>query len=123
MATTVSVKSLTRLQNSWLVTGSIALSGSYTTHGDTLSFVNASLPISTNVVPSLVLIDEMPNAGITASGYWFNFALGSSLANGAMQVFQGASGASAPAAELAAGAYPAALTSAKIYFQAFIPAL
>lgn len=122
MATTVSIKNVIRLQNAWLVTGSIALTGNYATHGDTLNLSKSSLPISISSVPSFALVTESPAAGVSASGYSFNYAVGTTLANGALQVFQNAASGS-PDAEFPAGAYSAGLLAAKVQFQAIIPAL
>lgn len=115
MATTVSVKNVTRLQNAWLVTGSIALSGSYATHGDTLNFVNAGLPVTTDLTPRHVELVETPATGTSASGYTFNYAVGTDLTNGALQAFLAG-------VELAAGAYPSGLLSAAVKFLAIFPA-
>ena len=98
------------------VHGSITASGSYAAHGDTLDFSgNGSIP--SDVVPIRVEVFESPAAGTSPSGYVYNFCPGTGLSNGKVTVFEGG-GASAPLAELAAGAYPAGITGAAIKFRA-----
>ena len=78
----------------------LTTSGSYTTGGgDTLSLIGI---VPSNSVPVFVDIQEMPPAGTVASGLEFRFAVGTTQANGKMQVFQ--TGGSNAATTLSVGA-------------------
>ena len=67
----------------------ITLAGSYpgTSAGDTLSLIGI---VPSNSVPLFVDIQEIPAAGTLASGLVFHFAVGTTQANGALQLFTGA---------------------------------
>ena len=117
MATTVSVKNVTRLQNAWLVAGSIALSGNYVANGDALDLTSSKIPVSATTIPTFVSFSEMPAVGTPATGYEYAYAVGADGKSGKLQIF------SAPATQFAAGAYSAPLLASKINFQAIIPAL
>lgn len=123
MAASATINTITKLQNVFLITGSIALSGNYVLHGDTVDLsTSGKLPVSTPTVPVYAQVTENPNPGSSASGYQFVLDLGTNLATNKLQVFQ-SPGSANPLAELAAGAYPAGLTSAKLNFFAIIPSL
>lgn len=67
--------------------GSITVSGSYVVGGDTLDLSQLGIP--SNSVPDEVDIIEQPPSGTTASGCDYRFALGTTQANGKVQVFKG----------------------------------
>ena len=93
------------------VVGTITASGSYTTGGDTLDLTNQSY-IPSDALPKQVSI--FTQTGVVFSYTWI---LGSALNNGKMKIYQ------AGGTELAAGAYPAAITSDIIAFSAVFPKL
>lgn len=119
MALAVTVTQVDFTGKNYLVHGTIVPSGSYATHGDTLDLVSALVP--TNQVPLSVRISEQPSQGTSQSGYVYGFCPGTTAANGAMTVFLGGAATGDPLAELAAGAYPSAVTGATIVFDAIIP--
>ena len=84
------------------VCGTIALSGSYTQGGDTVTF--ASTGVQSSQIP-FFYTDPSSSAGTAAQAQnSYNWVPGTTQANGKIRCFIGA------AAELAAGAYPAAAT-------------
>jgi hypothetical protein len=87
----------------WEFTGTLTLSGSYTTGGDAASLI----PFFSQQGQGIV--DYVPPI-YTGGGYVIRYNYGIST----WQVFQGdnASGAAGPGVELGAGAYPASLTAA-----------
>ena|SRR5690348_13345639 len=91
------------------VTGTIAASGSYVSGGDTLDVSQARIMATSQPpIQGTVTVDGM-------SGYDFVFSPGAAMNNGKVKVFQ--QGAAAGAfAEVAAGAYPGAITSDTITF-------
>lgn len=126
MALTISVKSVNKLQRDFLVRGVITASGSYTTGGDTLDFTAASFGLGVDGIkssfpPASMQIFSQQAAGSGAvSQYWYRGLKGTTQANNAMQVITGAA-AQSPGAELAAGAYPAAVIADVIEFEATFP--
>lgn len=88
-------------------------SGSYASGGDTLdltvlnSLVPGLDPVKTTALPLQV---QLQSAGSTHSGYLYSYAPGTTLANGKFQVIETGAAVSGPFAQLAAGAYPAAVT-------------
>jgi hypothetical protein len=91
------------------VTGTVAASGSYATNGDTLDLSLA--PLIASAQPPIVGTAWMDGA----AGYDYVFLPGSAMNNGKVKMFQ--QGASAGAfAELAAGAYPGAISGDTITF-------
>lgn len=73
-------------QSEQFYTGTLAFSGNYPTGGDTLSFALAGL--QSNSVPTRVEIYEEPLAGSqTATGLQLVYAKGTTIKNGAVQVF------------------------------------
>jgi len=91
------------------VSGTIAASGSYTTGGDTLDL---------SQVP-LVASDQPPISGTAwmdgLAGYDYVFMPGAAMNSNKVKIFQqGASAGAFP--ELAAGAYPGAITGDSITF-------
>lgn len=91
------------------VTGTIAASGNYATAGDTLDLSQYPSIASTRApIQGTAWMDGL-------AGYDYVFIPGSAMNNGKVKIFQqGASGGAFP--ELAAGAYPAAVTSETITF-------
>ena len=129
MAARPTVTKVDTTQAGLIAYGTLAVSGNYVAHGDPVDFsgmaasnpgINCDL-IKTQQPPDVVDIYEKPAAGVSASGYVYIFAPGTTTANGVMQVFQSA-GSAAPQAELGAGAYPGGVP-ATLYFQAFFPSL
>jgi hypothetical protein len=91
------------------VAGSVSASGNYTTGGDTLDL--SQVPVVASVQPPILGTAWMDGL----AGYDYVFFPGAALNNGKVKIFQ--QGASAGAfAEVAAGAYPAAITSDTITF-------
>jgi len=91
------------------VTGTIAASGNYTTGGDTLDLSQAPLIASTRApIQGSAWMDGL-------AGYDYVFTPGPAMSNGKVKIFaQGAAAGAFP--ELAAGAYPAAITADTITF-------
>jgi len=91
------------------VTGTVAASGSYTTGGDTLDL--SQFPIIASTQPPIqgaAWIDGL-------AGYDYVFAPGAAMNSNKVKIFQqGASAGAFP--ELAAGAYPAAITGDTVSF-------
>lgn len=130
MAAAVTITSIDSTQNQYIVSGSIVLTGNYggaSTHGDTLSFAGASnITIPSQSLPTQVEIYEMPAAGTSATGFQYGFALGTTQANGVMQVFgtPATGAATTPLTEYTeAAAYSAGLLAAKLFFTAYFPSL
>lgn len=113
------------------VFGKVTPSGSYATGGDTLDLSSSSLFSTTASAPG----KSLPSAGLPIYvRFWsaksaaspqtnlfvYNFAPGTTNANGKMQVFTGAAAQTA-LTELSAGAYPAGVTADVIYFEAAFP--
>jgi len=91
------------------VAGTITASGNYTTSGDTLDLSQSPIVASASApIQGTAWIDGL-------AGYDYVFYPGSAMNNGKVKVFQqGASAGAFP--ELAAGAYPSAITSDTITF-------
>ncbi len=91
-------------RTSLIVHGSLTLTGSYVTFGDTLDFSGVC---SSDYAPkSPVLIFQEPTAGAAPVIYCFLYARGTTQANGLLIVTDFAG------AEIPAAAYPAALLAA-----------
>lgn len=90
--------------------GTITMSGSYTTGGDTLDFVGK---IHTGRAPEFVEI-------IGESGFLYRWVKGTTLANGKIKVMQGDNdnGSDGPAVEVASGALPAGVTGDVVRYKA-----
>lgn len=97
--------------------GTIVPTGNYVTGGDLLDFTTTGDLIKTDYQPVQVQIWSQSQAS-GHSGYTYYWRPGGSLNNGKMQVLTTGSGAGQPMQELAAGAYPAAITSDTIAFAA-----
>jgi hypothetical protein len=91
------------------VTGTAAASGNYSTGGDTLDLSQFPLIATTQApIQGTAWMDGL-------AGYDYVFTPGSAMNNSKVKIFQqGASAGAFP--ELAAGAYPAAITSDTITF-------
>ena len=100
------------------VVGTVAASGSYTTGGDTLDLS----PIEPLGVPTT----QPPIAGTAwmdgLAGYDYVFTPGAAINSGLVKIFQQGS-AAGPFAELAAAAYPSAITSDTVTFYGIFPRL
>ncbi|MDE2099615.1 MAG: hypothetical protein KGL39_20350 [Patescibacteria group bacterium] len=118
MAVTINVTTVDTTQQGIIVEGTLALSGNYTTGGDTVNF--STVPeIAANTGPrGLVEIDEQPANGSTPSGYGLYLIAGTTLANWLLYI---TTTFGQPPTQLGAGAYPAALQNATIQFRAFFP--
>lgn len=110
MAAAITGTYMSASQGTGIAFGTIALTGSYVSGGDTLDLTKyawQSLNLVTTQNPIMVIIVEVPVEGTAGSGYTFIYASGTTLATGGVQVFQGGT-------QLSAGAYPAAITGAVI---------
>ena len=113
--------------NHYIVKGTIATSGSVPAsgHGDPLSFVQSAMATSATPMPNVtsvpdwVEVYEAPAAGTSASGYFYNFAPGTNLTNGKVQIFQSAASA-APLSEVQGTAW-ATLAPQNLSFIAEFP--
>lgn len=115
MATlTATVTQIDETNRNFVVRGTIAATGSYTTAGDTLSLAFGDLPV--NSAPIDVIIQSRPTTGPT-NMFEYNYVFGTTPANGKMQIFTGAAAQTA-LTELSAGALPAGVTSDIIGFTA-----
>ncbi len=91
------------------VAGTIAASGSYSTGGDTVDL--SQFPVIGSTQPPIQGTSWIDGL----AGYDYVFTAGSALNNGKVKIFQqGASAGAFP--ELAAGAYPGAITGDTITF-------
>lgn len=93
--------------------GTLTFSGSYSTGGDTLSFAVAG--VSSNSVPVRVEIYEQPSTSQTATGYSFIYALGTTIANGKVQIF------STQGTQFAAGAYGSTFSTTVVKARVWLP--
>lgn len=100
------------------VAGTVAVSGNYTSGGDTLDLT----PIESLGVPTTrpPIIGTAWMDGL--AGYDYVFTAGAAINSGKVKMFQNA-GAAGAFAELAAGAYPAAITSDTVTFYGIFPRL
>lgn len=100
------------------VSGTVAASGNYTTGGDTLDLT----PLEALGVPTT----KPPIVGTAwmdgLAGYDYVFTPGAAINSGKVKMFQNA-GAAGAFAELAAGAYPAAITADTVTFYGIFPRL
>lgn len=97
------------------VFGTIALTGNYVAGGDLISWLLDAL--KTGYIPVQVQFFSQ-SAAAGHSGYQYYWRPGTTLANGKIQVETTGNGAGNPLQELAAGAYPAAITGDTIAFAA-----
>ncbi|MGH9727491.1 MAG: hypothetical protein ACRD33_00940 [Candidatus Acidiferrales bacterium] len=100
------------------VAGTIAASGNYATGGDTLDLGGIGtlgIPTTKPPVQGTAWMDGL-------AGYDYVFSPGASISGNKVKVFQQASGAGA-FSELAAGAYPVAISGDTITFYGIFPRL
>lgn len=65
--------------------GQITITGSYVNNG--VTFDLTPLGVTTQSLPILAEIVEMSQSGVVGSGYTFEYALGTTIANGKIQAF------------------------------------
>ena len=113
-----------RLVDSWddgrriHIAGTIAASGNYATGGDTLDLTSLEalgVPSTRSPIAGTAWMDGL-------AGYDYVFAPGADINSGKVKIFQQGSAAGA-FAELASGAYPAAITADTITFYGIFPRL
>lgn len=100
MALAITITSVDAAADNIYVFGILVASGSYTTGGDTLDFTTVASQIGASQAPVQVWV-----GGTTGDNYAFVRNAAPTLANGAVKIN------TASATELAAGAYPARITS------------
>lgn len=93
--------------------GTLTFSGNYTTGGDPLSFAVSG--VQSNNAPIRVEVYEEPTTGETATAYTFIYAKGTTLANGALQIF------SAQGTQFAAGAYGTTFATTTVKARVWLP--
>lgn len=102
----------------------VTVTGNYTAGGDTMSFVGVS-PLLTSALPplpgSVNILSASAAAGHSGFIYFYRPGSPASISNGRMQVLTTGSGAGNALQELAAGGYPAAITSDSIFGTAAFP--
>lgn len=97
----------------------LTVSGSYpgTAAGDTVDLAGI---VPSNSVPVYVDIQEMPAAGTLASGLVFRFGVGTTQANGALQVFQSGAGGQANLGNVSYASVSVANLVARAVFKKFV---
>jgi hypothetical protein len=98
------------------VTGTVAASGNYATGGDTLDL--SQFPVIASAQPPIQGTAWMDGL----AGFDYVFAPGASMTSNKVKIFAQGSGAGA-FPELAAGAYPAAISGDTITFYGIFPKL
>ena len=109
-------------QATQIVRGKIVLTGNYggvSTHGDTLALNLYN--VQSNQPPLRVLITEEPAAGTYVSGYFFDYGLGTSPANGVIIVSLIDTGTGLKKEYTEGSGYSSALLAAALYFEAVFP--
>ncbi|HEV2305979.1 MAG TPA: hypothetical protein VGR93_10700 [Candidatus Acidoferrales bacterium] len=100
------------------VAGTVAASGNYATGGDTLDLTaleSLGVPTTKPPIMGTAWMDGL-------AGYDYVFSPGAAMNSGKVKIFQQGSGAGA-FAELASGAYPAAITADTVTFYGIFPRL
>ena len=115
LSTTQSPNPMDHTQQQVIVDGTLTLSGTYPTNGDTLSF--AALGIPSNQLPTKVEIYEVTPAPGPASGYSFVYLPGTTQANGLMEAFNGTT----QFTTASYGTPPFAITGFALRFRAWFP--
>jgi hypothetical protein len=117
-------------QATQLVRGTLAFSGSYVAGGDVVNFSTHPVGVGNPVVSSRRCVGmqfwEEPASGTLVTGvagmlYYRNVSAKPLSSNGVIQIVGSATmtaGTFAAGNELTAGAYPAAITGAKVFFEA-----
>lgn len=100
------------------VAGTVAASGSYTSGGDTLDLTTLEALGVPSTQPPIVGTAWMDGL----AGYDYVFTPGAAVNSGKVKIFQNAAAAGA-FAELAAGAYPPAITGDTVTFYGIFPRL
>lgn len=129
MAEAVATPSITEpvdnMMRTLIVRGTIAVSANpatYVTGGIPLSFAGFD-DIKSGSPPLNVKVFSQPAAGVSPSGYVYEFTPGTSQANGLLAILTGAA-AQSPLTELTNGAaIPAGVSGDVIYFEATFPRL
>lgn len=101
-----------------IVDGTIALSGSYTVHGDTLNLQQFGDLLKSSQLPTRVIIWEDPPAGTSPTFAQFVFCPGTTQANGLLAI--AAAGGTELTAETYASAFPSGVPTLRI--NAWFPA-
>ena len=101
----------------------VVAAGNYVTGGDVLNFSGASPLLTTGQPPVGPVTIQSQSAAAGHSGYQYYYRPGnpSTQSNGRMQVLTTGTGSGQPMVELAAGAYPVAITSDTIVGSAGFP--
>lgn len=120
MSATATAVTVDATLNHFIVTGTIAVSGSYPgTPGDTLSFEGISgPPLPAGAAPDFVTITEQPPSGTAASGVVYRFAKGTTQANGQLQCYVTGTAAGDVLNQVGNVTY-ASLNIANLHFQAW----
>jgi hypothetical protein len=100
-----------------IVYGTLTFSGSYATGGDTLNF--DAISKASRQSPIFVEIHE---TGVP-SGYSYSYVASSDEGTGKVAVLETGAAVSTPQTQIAAAAYPAAITGATVIFKATFPRL
>lgn len=120
VATPTITEPVDNLMRTLLARGTIAISAdpaTYTTHGIACSFAGFD-DIKSSSPPLSVKVWSQPAAGVSPSGYSYEFTPGTTQANGLLAILTGAA-AQSPLAELTGGgAIPAGVSGDVIYFEA-----
>lgn len=100
-----------------IVYGTLTFSGNYATGGDTLNFDGISK--ASRQVPIDVEIKETS----VPSGYFYSYVSSADEGTGKVAVLEAGAAVSTPQTQIAAAAYPAAITGATVKFKATFPRL
>lgn len=98
-----------------IVDGTVALTGNYTTHGDTLNLQQFGDLAKSSQLPTKVEVWEDPPAGTSPTFAQFVFCPGTTQLNGLLAI-------AVAGAEFSAGAYSAGLLGASLRIRAWFPA-
>lgn len=118
MPLAVNVQSIDADSDVVVVTGKLVASGSYPTGGDTIDFTSIAFD-ATYTGPSQIIPTSQPplSLGVWSEGGVINYVyspiIGSAMNNNKLKI-----GGTTYGTELAAGAYPAAITGDTIAFEA-----
>lgn len=104
-------------QCQFIATGTVALTGTYPTNGDTLDLSQLGVP-STGLPLQVELWETTPAPG-PQSGYTFLYVPGTTQANGLVEAFNGTTQFTTQAY----GTPPFAITGFQLSFRAYFPSL
>ena len=110
------ITSVDNTQSNFIVRGTVALTGTYTTNGDPLSFASQDQIKSSSIPISVRLFETTPAANGPGSGYAFNYLPGTTQANGVVTAFNGITQFSG-----AYGTPPFSVTNFQLSFEAVFP--